>query len=320
MKKIAVVFLALICATRLCAQNNPPTRGWDVTLKVVDETGTPVSGAEASVSYFVQPPAQQPRDSVASENIAGLTDANGVFEASHNDRSISLTYRVQKNGYYKTEIVDHLGRPDQHGPATWTSTVTMQLKKVGQPIAMYAKKIRLAPAPRIQNTPIGYDLIMGDWTTPYGKGQKADIIFLKEFQGKAPYDYLSRLTVSFTNPGDGIQAFTVPFPPLQGSLLRSPHEAPLDGYQPQLIKEDSAHPGQPSKEAGYDEAGGYFIRVQTILDANGNVKSALYGKIYGDFMQFSYYLNPTPNDRNIEFNPKQNLLKSLKSSDHVLAP
>ena len=52
----------------------------------------------------------------------------------------------------------------------------------------------------------------------------------------------------------------------------------------------------------------YFFRVRTVLDEHGNVKSALYGKIYGDFMQFTYYLNPTPNDHNIEFDPPRNLL------------
>ena len=30
-------------------------------------------------------------------------------------------------------------------------------------------------------------------------------------------------------------------------------------------------------------------------------------------MQFKYYLNPTINDRNVEFDPKQNLMKNLKS-------
>ena len=64
----------------------------------------------------------------------------------------------------------------------------------------------------------------------------------------------------------------------------------------------------------------YFFRVRTLLDEHGNVKSALYGKIYGDFMQFAYYLNPTPNDRNVEFDPKQNLLHGLKPTEEVTAP
>ena len=56
------------------------------------------------------------------------------------------------------------------------------------------------------------------------------------------------------------------------------------------------------------------------MDKDGNVKSALYGKIYGGFMQFRYYLNPTPNDRNVEFDPKQNLLQGLKPTEQVTAP
>jgi hypothetical protein len=107
---------------------------------------------------------------------------------------------------------------------------------------------------------------------------------------------------------------------MQGSLLRSDHQAPTDGYQPQLIKESSAHPGQPTKASDNNESGGYYIRVQTILDGNGNVKSALYGKIYGHFMQFSYYLNATPNDRNVELDPNQNLLQNVPAADQVKSP
>jgi len=58
--------------------------------------------------------------------------------------------------------------------------------------------------------------------------------------------------------------------------------------------------------------------VRTVLDEKGNILSALYGKIHGDItvsgtlretskIIFTYYLNPTPNDRNIEFDPNKNL-------------
>jgi hypothetical protein len=64
----------------------------------------------------------------------------------------------------------------------------------------------------------------------------------------------------------------------------------------------------------------HFFWVRTVKDHEGNIVSAHYGKIYGDFMQFTYYLNPTPNDRNIEFDPKQNLLQGLQSFEQVSAP
>jgi hypothetical protein len=78
-------------------------------------------------------------------------------------------------------------------------------------------------------------------------------------------------------------------------------------------------PGKPI-ETNRDVHHNYYFRVRTKLDENGNVVSARYGKIYGDFMQFSYYLNPTPNDRNVEFDPKQNLITSLKFDEGVSQP
>jgi hypothetical protein len=75
-----------------------------------------------------------------------------------------------------------------------------------------------------------------------------------------------------------------------------------------------------TKEEMNDPNRDYYFRVRTALDPNGDVKSALYGKIYGDFMQFTYYLNPTPNSRNIEFDPNQNLLGGLQSFEGVSAP
>jgi len=102
--------------------------------------------------------------------------------------------------------------------------------------------------------------------------------------------------MSFPKPGDGIQEFTVPAVE-KGSGLRSAHEAPVDGYQPEVVQTEMTNPNR-----------NFYFRVRTKLDENGNVVSARYGKIYGDLAQFTYYFNPTLNDRNVEFDPKQNLL------------
>lgn len=37
-------------------------------------------------------------------------------------------------------------------------------------------------------------------------------------------------------------------------------------------------------------------------------------------MNFTYCLNPTPNDRNVEFDPKHNLFTDLKPLEQVLEP
>lgn len=182
---------------------------------------------------------------------------------------------------------------------------------------MYAKVVHGGPP--VLNEVVGFDLMLGDWVAPYGRGGHKDILFKKSFSGTSNNDYNSKLVVSFPNPTDGIQEFGLSMPNNQGSYLRSPHEAPAEGYSPMLVRENSATPGK-SAQFDYDEKKNYFFRVRTVLDENGKIKSALYGKIYGDFMQFTYYLNPTPNDRNVEFDPKQNLLKGLKSFERVDVP
>ena len=60
------------------------------------------------------------------------------------------------------------------------------------------------------------------------------------------------------------------------------------------------------------------FRVRTKYDERGNVIEAYYGKIYGDIVMgwsyqgvssvsFLYYFNPTLNDRNLEWDMKNNL-------------
>jgi hypothetical protein len=178
---------------------------------------------------------------------------------------------------------------------------------------MYAKSVNLGMP--VFDKPAGFDLMVGDWVAPYGKGTRADILFTAHLDKRAQLDFDYKLTVNFPNKGDGIQMFSTP----DNSGLRSPYEAPDNGYQPEVVRQNNE---RPDKILKYDNNpnGNYFFRVRTMLDENGNVKSALYGKIYGDFMKFKYYLNPTPNSRNMEFDPKHSLLGGLKSTEQVTAP
>ena len=78
-----------------------------------------------------------------------------------------------------------------------------------------------------------------------------------------------------------------------------------------------------------DNGENYFFRVRTKEDAQGNIVSALYGKIYGEFnngsgigdkVSYTYYLNSEPNSLNMEFDPSRNLFKKLPSLEQVSAP
>jgi hypothetical protein len=78
-----------------------------------------------------------------------------------------------------------------------------------------------------------------------------------------------------------------------------------------------------------EERLGYFYRVRAVKQ-DGKIVSARYGKMGNinfdvinsptAIINFTYYLNPEPNSRNMEFDPKRDLFKNLKDSEQVSAP
>jgi hypothetical protein len=70
----------------------------------------------------------------------------------------------------------------------------------------------------------------------------------------------------------------------------------------------------------------FFFRVRAKVDEKGGVTQALYGKLIGPVsifihgtnnakLEFKYYLNPEPNSRNMEYDPKQNLFLMAADKD-----
>lgn len=312
MKRAICLISFSVAAACVLAQPVRELHQWKANFTIVDDEGNPVSGAQVTIGYDIPPP---PGERYAEGKISGLTDTNGMFTASHRDGAFGLGFRVEKSGYYGAWGTRGLGI--EYVPAKWNVTLTLVLKKIVNPIPMYARQVDSGPP--AFGKPVGFDLVAGDWVAPYGRGVATDIIFTGELAQKAKDDFDYKLIVSFPNLGDGIQPFTQN-PADEGSDLHSLHEAPKDGYKGQEIRTMSRHPGQGTKEDMNIADRNYFFRVRTVLDKQGNVKSALFGKIYGDFMQFRYYLNATPNDRNVEFDPKRNLIKNLKPSEHVTMP
>lgn len=228
----------------------------------------------------------------------------------------------------------------------WNPLLEVQIKRVLHPIPMYAKRVQSGCEWRGSENKLAYDLVKGDWVKPYGKGETEDFIFCgtHTVTGKSRYGtdyYEMKLEMVFTNEGDGV--YCVRVPPRQGSVLRLPHFAPESGYDPVLRQEKHVRPydqlhmsGTESMQAdkennkqSLEEDLNYFFRVRTKKNGKGEIVSALYGKIYGpvDFMisaqgmsvGFTYYLNPTSNDRNTEFDCR-NYLAPRDPTDGDMLP
>ncbi len=307
MKKYVWLILIFITINCACAQTK---HDWKVTLKVLDETGQPVANANASVSYY---------NNRMGASINGLTDTNGIFTATHPSYGGEIGFAVEKAGYYAMRELYILGFT--YDLVKWNPMKTIVLKKIGNPIPMYAK--REEAKLQQEDKPMGFDLMAGDWVTPIGKGFHADMFFAVHRKIINNREYDCTLIVTFPNKGDGI--IVAPSEPDTGSEFRTSRTAAENGYVPEL---DLHYSNTNSPEAVF----GYFIRVRTELNPDGTIKSTLYGKIADNFrfyagtiaptsgMGFTYYLNPTPNDRNVEFNPKRNLIKDLNPLEQVKEP
>jgi hypothetical protein len=302
-----ILMFSAIAAT-LCAQAQD-THQWKAAFIVINDAGNPLEGANVSVLYDVPPLG----GSTDSGKIAGVTDADGKFSATHADKTLGLSFVVEKSGYYPTVIKDDF--QGLFAPERLNRNLIITLKRVANPIPMYAKWIDTSPLNG--DGVASLDFKSGKWILSKSGG---DVFFTTKTDRRSAVDFMHTLTISFPNPGDGIEEYFMPESE-KGNQLRSMHEAPADGYHSSLTRTNSAGPTGPV-QADYDQSRVYYFRVDTVLDQAGNVNSALYGKIYGDpvFMNFYYYLNPTPNDRNIEFDPKQNLLKGFDSLQIVSAP
>lgn len=306
---ICLTFIGLF--TNYAIAQNVTQQEWRITVKVADDNGNPVVNAHVGTGYFSGGP----------QNIDGVTDTNGIVVVTHSDTPALMAYlisfRVEKDGYYPTWHQIDLG--PGYDAKKWNSTVNLTLKKIGKPIAMYAKKEETKV--QQEDKPMGFDLMAGDWVMPLGKGFHTDMFFTVHRKIISVHEFDCTLTVTFPNKGDGIAV--APTEPDVGSDFKTSRTAAESGYEPRLELRYTNGENSPS---------GYFVRVRTELDQDGNIKSALYGKIPGGFrfyagtrvpqagMGFDYYLNPTPNDRNLEFDPKENLIKDLSFIERIKEP
>jgi hypothetical protein len=315
-----------------------PLCGYEVTVRVVDDAGVAVAGSDVGVVF----------GSYGSEDInKGKSDKDGLYRATGRGNH-SVMINVVKSGYYPAQL-EGLSRDKDHD-------VEVVLPRILNPVSLYALRNVSLKFP-VQSEWIGFDFEAADWVAPYGKGKTIDILFRfrSEFKGlvdrirsqedmekavkfskemyqaarmewtmdKFRVDYGkwdAVMEVSFSVKEEGIYE-TSQF--LKYSQLKMPHSAPTVGYVPSWRYE-----GRSYKAKAYREDVGYFLRTRVRLDRDGNIASANYARIMGDFLvatkggqvAFTYYFNPLSNDRNLEFDPKKNLFPKDKPGANVYDP
>ena len=282
-----------------------------LTLEVMDDTGAPIAGAQVRIGAERRPKGEE--SGGTGIFVEGQTDESGLFSGEVEAwNATQAGYRVEKEGHYGVWLTYRAKPPVLGKWQPWNPTVKVVLKRKINPVPMYAKRLALS-LPKLDE-PVAYDFVVGDWVAPNGQGKTADMVFSGNLHQEGDRKFDWNLSVSFPNPDDGIQRF---IPDSESAGLRSSYQAPDRGYLSEWKLRRWRNGPTESEQTTFDAKAGYYFRVRTERDNDGKVVKALYGKIYGDFFDMVYYLNPD-GTRNMEYDPKRNLLKPAKSRDRDL--
>jgi len=309
--------------------------GYDVKIRVVDDQSAPVSGASAKIAFVMF------RNETDIE-YAGVTDKNGRFSASGRGEH-SVFVEASKEGYYLARL--------RRLPKDNDLDLVAVIPRILNPVPLYTN--RANPGIPVQNEWLGYDFEVADWVAPHGKGKISDLRFRFRNQFKGYDDSVKNLAEEIASSKRGYAArkeewteekfkrdagkwdaeLEISFPAekeglfeetrfLDYSQLKLPHAAPVEGYVPTWRYTSNSYSPRTARENV-----GFFLRTRVKLDEKGNIVSANYTKLMGDIycaptgvLLFTYYFNPTANDRNLEFDPKKNLFPASLPGANVNDP
>ena len=276
-----------------------------VTLRVVDTEGKEVPDASVNLTFAFRQ---------KNKPLIGLTDSNGLFVAQ-GTLTDDIVYRVSKTGYYETFdrffIEKAATRCLENGRGIpWNHILQVTLKEIRKPIPMFVKKFE-TKLPKY-DVPLGFDFKVGDWVAPYGKGLISDMtLTYSETEREdtwCKYDF----KVGFPSPSGGAYIQKKD----SYSVLGSANETASEGYSPSHSFVYERTDSKIIQDVRVTSNDCLVFRSRTETDEQGVLQKANYGKIYGPFkfadgrereVVFTYYFNPTPNDRNLEFDGKNNL-------------
>ena len=262
-----------------------------------------------------------------------MTDSRGFcrLKGKNNVGHVSCDVETAPKGYYRSyggsldfkyRNLLNVWQPDNN-------VITIKLDRVENAIPMFVKRAifpdigkTVEEILKIEPGTFSYDLIVGDWLPPWGEGEFADIVFRRlpredcgigvNGRGQSRPSFRDVVTIDFSGRGNGM--VEVPVKDTSELKIRTSVSSGFISHHEQACGRGKDL--QTFKTQ--DVAKCLCFRVRTKYDDKGNVIEAYYGKIYGDItigwsflgissVNFLYYLNPTPNDRNLEWDMKNNL-------------
>ena len=291
-------------------------------VNVHDENGSPVTNAVVNIKTLKKLFVGAGSNLNDYRQIVARSDTNGVVAVKFDLVSTDFRYWLTADGYYgcPTRNVHYKMKKDYLYYVTFSEhekEESVVMRKIKNPIPMYRHCINGAKYLPPENGDFGYDMKIGDWVAPLGKGEIADFYIRKNYDGKARS---TKSALFFKGKGNGAYKMKA----FMGSEFRSCYSADTNAVFGTLFRyecwtHDYVNPKDGSCkteicDVDADEC--LILRTRCRFDEKGNLVSCHYSKVYGkieiwgwlNFMSCAF--NPTPNDPNLEFDVKRNLNKN----------
>ena len=326
MKSMILLPMAVGFALTGCASER-------LQVAVVDNMGNPVSNATVSVgfstSHVLFGGGNSSRDS--SGHAMAKTDASGVAVVNFNCNSSDFGWRVAADGYYRGDLHrEHFQSDEIVVPPGVGKVVLHEHEKVGKevllkimnPQPMYAHyPIERRKLPK-ENGRYGFDLAEYDWLPPHGSGKEADFYVVRDYDKLTEAGTFTVGAVEFERgcgyyiaKNTGCTSFPTEYHADTNAVFKSSmtvlceHRKGVQEYDyPLPLVDKNSH---------------IVLRTRVKYDDNGNMISANYSRILGEFSVLpsvsvtESIFNPRPNDSNLEFDPTKNLYKVKKGRGFI---
>ena len=283
----------------------------EVRFRVVDDAGLIVSNAVISTNTQRDRLANLGHADSPQRKIIAITDTNGCARIEFPCYSGEFSSYVSAMGFYPEHkknlrfnyardsvFFAHLLEHEKH--------LSFTMRKKLNPIPCFGYGAgEDFPFP-LKNGRFGFDMEKGDWTVPHGKGEVADFILRRE-ESNGVY----RAVLEFEGPFNGAykqkQESSTSFKSTYRADTNHVYVQTMDIWTKKRMGKETVRSQFVSDEEYL------VIRSRSVVDADGNLKSCNYSKIYGGITAYRYFqfmtmvFNPKKNDANLEFDTQRNL-------------
>lgn len=283
----------------------------EVRFRVVDDAGLIVSNAVISTNTQRDRLANLGHADSPQRKIIAITDTNGCARIEFPCYSGEFSSYVSAMGFYPEHkknlrfnyardsvFFAHLLEHEKH--------LSFTMRKKLNPIPCFGYGAgEDFPFP-LKNGRFGFDMEKGDWTVPHGKGEVADFILRRE-ESNGVY----RAVLEFEGPFNGAykqkQESSTSFKSTYRADTNHVYAQTMDIWTKKRMGKETVRSQFVSDEEYL------VIRSRSVVDADGNLKSCNYSKIYGGITAYRYFqfmtmvFNPKKNDANLEFDTQRNL-------------